>query len=103
MVQRVLLFVLPFASHNTHTQLSLSLSRTYCTMQDKVDTLVLPGDVIGRLSDAGDVVRLGLGLFQDNELVVASKAGMLRFRAPNKFWIESSQRRVRTYHASSQA
>lgn len=38
-------------------------------------------------------VKLGSGLRQDGDAISAMKAGVLRFSKPNKYWVESSQRR----------
>ena len=57
----------------------------------KVDQFVVPGDIVGRiLTD----VKLGPGLLQDNSNLIATKAGVVQHRPPNKYWIENSQKRV---------
>ena len=58
----------------------------------KVGETVLPGDVVGRV---GPNVKIGPGLMQEKSSIVATKLGQLRFRQPDKYWVETSQRRVR--------
>ena len=50
------------------------------------------------------VAKLGAGLIQSGEDILAVKAGVLQFLKPNKLWIESRQRRVPSHsnaHARS--
>ncbi|KAK4753012.1 hypothetical protein SAY87_021810 [Trapa incisa] len=59
-----------------------------------VDQLVVPGDVILDVSALTNrTIKLGGGLRQDADLITVTKAGRLRFSKPNKYWVESSQRR----------
>ncbi|CAI0398647.1 unnamed protein product [Linum tenue] len=59
-----------------------------------VDQLVVPGDVILDLSTmAEQTIKLGGGLRQDCDAISVIKAGILRFSKPNKYWVESSQKR----------
>ncbi|CAM8995231.1 unnamed protein product [Rhodiola kirilowii] len=59
-----------------------------------VDQLVVPGDVVLDLTTmANATIKLGGGLRQDCDTVTAMKAGKLRFAKPNKYWVESSQKR----------
>lgn len=59
-----------------------------------VDQLVVPGDVVLDLSTmANQTIKLGGGLRQDADAIVVMKAGKLRFSKPNKYWVESSQKR----------
>ncbi|CAN1151193.1 Putative exosome complex component rrp40 [Linum perenne] len=59
-----------------------------------VDQLVVPGDVILDLSNmAEQTIKLGGGLRQDCDAISVIKAGVLRFSKPNKYWVESSQKR----------
>lgn len=44
--------------------------------------------------DGLPVIRVGSGLVQVGEEVVAVRAGRLHYGRPNKFWIEHVQRRV---------
>jgi exosome complex component RRP40 len=65
-------------------------------MDAKTNVPVVPGDVIGRLTATQTTtIRLGQGLIQDGDTIIATKAGILRFRAPDKYYIEASQKRVR--------
>ncbi|KAJ0680544.1 putative exosome complex RNA-binding protein 1/RRP40/RRP4 [Helianthus annuus] len=60
-----------------------------------VDQLVVPGDVILDLSNmANQTLKLGGGLRQDGDSICVMKAGKLRFMKPNKYWVESSQKRM---------
>ncbi|KAL1805666.1 hypothetical protein ACET3Z_028734 [Daucus carota] len=59
-----------------------------------VDKLVVPGDVVLDLTSmSNQTIKLGGGLRQDCDSITAMKAGMLRFSKPNKYWVESSQKR----------
>lgn len=64
-----------------------------------VDQVVLPGDRIGSVV-AGKKIGLGQGLMQDDDAIVATKAGILRCKA-EKYWIENTQRRVRKDHMNA--
>ncbi|XP_038719185.1 putative exosome complex component rrp40 isoform X3 [Tripterygium wilfordii] len=58
-----------------------------------VDQLV-PGDVVLDLSSmVNQTIKLGGGLYQDNDVIFVIKAGKLRFSKPNKYWVESSHKR----------
>ncbi len=54
--------------------------------------VVLPGDVICKVTTD---MRLGSGLTQLKDDVVATRAGLLRDKDGNKLWIDSPQVRVR--------
>jgi len=56
----------------------------------KVNEFVLPGDTIGRITTQSKF-RLGSGLIQNKSDIVATKAGYLRFKNPNIYWIENNQ------------
>ncbi|KAK4605368.1 hypothetical protein RGQ29_013437 [Quercus rubra] len=59
-----------------------------------VDQSVVPGDVVLDLSNmTNQTLKLGGGLRQDCDAVSVMKAGKLRFSKPNKYWVESSQKR----------
>ncbi|KAK1422347.1 hypothetical protein QVD17_25397 [Tagetes erecta] len=59
-----------------------------------IDQLVVPGDVILDLSNlTNQTLKLGGGLRQDGDSICVMKAGKLRFMKPNKYWVESSQKR----------
>lgn len=59
-----------------------------------VDQLVYPGDVVLDLSSmTNQTIKLGGGLRQDGDVISVMKAGRLRFSKPNKYWVESSQKR----------
>lgn len=47
-----------------------------------------------RGDDQLPVIKLGVGLIQSGERIVAVKPGLLHFTKPNRFWIEGRQRRV---------
>lgn len=83
-------------------------------MASAVLGVVLPGTTITELvetsltgcqQDAGQralqaedtalpVVKLGTGLIQAGDDILAVKPGILHFVRPNKFWLEGRQRRV---------
>ncbi|KZV56559.1 protein binding protein [Dorcoceras hygrometricum] len=59
-----------------------------------VDQQVFPGDVVLDLSNlTNQTIKLGGGLRQDGDVISVMKAGILRFTKPNKYWIESSNKR----------
>ncbi|KAJ6765261.1 EXOSOME COMPLEX COMPONENT RRP40 [Salix koriyanagi] len=59
-----------------------------------VDNLVVPGDVVVDLSSmTNQTIKLGGGLRQDCDAISVMKAGKLRFTKPNKYWVETSQKR----------
>uniref|UniRef100_A0A6N2MV86 Exosome complex exonuclease Rrp40 N-terminal domain-containing protein n=1 Tax=Salix viminalis TaxID=40686 RepID=A0A6N2MV86_SALVM len=59
-----------------------------------VDNLVVPGDVVVDLSSmTNQTIKLGGGLRQDCDAISVMKAGKLRFSKPNKYWVETSQKR----------
>eukprot|EP01112_Ceratiomyxa_fruticulosa_P013283 TRINITY_DN3728_c0_g2_i2.p1 TRINITY_DN3728_c0_g2~~TRINITY_DN3728_c0_g2_i2.p1 ORF type:complete len:233 (-),score=39.83 TRINITY_DN3728_c0_g2_i2:33-731(-) len=61
-------------------------------MNSKVDSFIIPGDVIGNISDLN--IRIGPGLIQNKEAIIATKPGVLRYSETHKFyWIENNQKR----------
>ncbi|KAK6249481.1 K Homology domain [Theobroma cacao] len=59
-----------------------------------IDSTVVPGDVVLDLSSmTNQTIKLGGGLRQDCDAISVMKAGTLRFSKPNKYWVESSQKR----------
>ncbi|KAG8638816.1 putative exosome complex component rrp40 isoform X1 [Manihot esculenta] len=59
-----------------------------------VDQIVVPGDVVIDLSTmTNQTIKLGGGLRQESDAISVMKAGKLRFSKPNKYWVESSQKR----------
>ncbi|KAH8263741.1 hypothetical protein KR044_013194 [Drosophila immigrans] len=58
-------------------------------------SIVMPGDRVTAVEDVakGKRIILGPGLRRVNDTVVASKAGPLRHREPNTFWVDNYQRR----------
>ena len=65
-------------------------------MAAHVDRIVLPGDKISNLKDSetSKKVILGPGLRTEAEDVYACKPGVLKFREPNVYWIDTHQKRV---------
>ena len=59
----------------------------------KVGQTVIPGDVIGRVNNN---IKIGPGLIQDRNDIVVTKMGQLCHRQPDKYWVDTPQRRVRT-------
>ncbi|XVE78292.1 hypothetical protein DITRI_Ditri13aG0133100 [Diplodiscus trichospermus] len=59
-----------------------------------IDSTVVPGDVVLDLSSmTNQTIKLGGGLRQGCDSISATKAGTFRFLKPNKYWVESSQKR----------
>lgn len=65
-------------------------------MVDHVDKVYLPGETICDLkeSEKTSKVLVGPGLRQDEDSVVVTKSGILRFKEPNFYWIDSHIKRV---------
>ncbi|KAJ8620262.1 hypothetical protein MRB53_028791 [Persea americana] len=56
------------------------------------------GDVILDLSSmTNQTLKLGPGLRQNGDAISVMKAGRLRFSKPNKYWVESSEKRLKSY------
>ncbi|KAF0923485.1 hypothetical protein E2562_006373 [Oryza meyeriana var. granulata] len=54
----------------------------------------VPGDVVLDLGEmTNQTIKLGAGLRQDCDTIQATSAGRLRLSKPNKYWVESSQKR----------
>ncbi|XP_059443193.1 uncharacterized protein LOC132175317 [Corylus avellana] len=67
-----------------------------------LDQLVVPGDVVLDLSNlTNQTIKLGGGLRQDCDSIVVVKAGKLRFTKPNKYWVESSNKRYEPHAGDS--
>ncbi|EFC38600.1 predicted protein [Naegleria gruberi] len=67
---------------------------------EKVNHAVLPGDVIGSLDEKlastlqqSSIVKIGHGLLQLESNIIATKAGLLRFIPPNRYFVENNQHR----------
>lgn len=61
---------------------------------DIVGHLVIPGDIVLDLSTmTNQTIKLGGGLRQDGDAISVTKAGRFKFSKPNKYWVESSQKR----------
>lgn len=80
------------------TCLLLSIDRACLLgMEKKVDStsIVMPGDVVGVLKPGVVTqVKLGPGLRQDHEEIVATKTGKLIDKGHNKFFVDSHTKRV---------
>lgn len=74
-----------------HSQHGHTQEETDIALQDKVDTIVLPGDLVGRITDLK--IRLGSGLIQHQDYIVATKAGYLRNPTTKYYWVENLQKR----------
>ena len=56
--------------------------------------VVMPGDdLTDMILPITSKIRIGQGISQTSSGVHATKSGILRFKAPNRFWVENSQRR----------
>ena len=91
------LYLLTFANNSCIVFLSCS-AKMSASMLEKVNQVVIPGDVIGSLAGSSSGIRLGQGLIQNQENIVATKAGVLRHKPPDRFWVESNHKRVRIYY-----
>ncbi|KAJ1688257.1 hypothetical protein LUZ63_019647 [Rhynchospora breviuscula] len=64
------------------------------TPTNLVDKVVVPGDVVLDLTKMeNQTIKLGSGLCQDCDYISVMQAGKLRLSKPNKYWVESSQKR----------
>lgn len=57
-----------------------------------LDRTVIPGDIIVDLPSVANL-KVGSGLHQDCFELLATKVGNLRYKKPNKYWLESSHKR----------
>lgn len=71
------------------------LRRQETTMDSRFKAfVVLPGDnVTATTTRITKNIRLGPGLAQRGEGIIATRAGMLRYRPPCSYWVESNGRR----------
>ncbi|CAN0238754.1 unnamed protein product, partial [Discosporangium mesarthrocarpum] len=59
-----------------------------------VPSVTLPGDDVTEIVTRTTTnLRLGAGLIQRGDNVLATRAGMLRYRPPCTYWVESNGRR----------
>ncbi|XP_054886384.1 uncharacterized protein LOC129360295 [Poeciliopsis prolifica] len=74
----------------------------FSVLKERVGEILLPGDEFCcgpqdtlPLTDSGKAGRLvaGPGLRRSGDRLLVSRSGVLRHKEPNKFWIESQQRR----------
>jgi hypothetical protein len=57
---------------------------------------VLPGDDVSlHVTNITQKLRLGSGLVASSNRVLSTNAGILRYRPPNRFWLEFNNKRVR--------
>ena len=65
-------------------------------MVDHVGKVVLPGDTLNnfKASEKTSKVILGPGLYQECDTISVNKPGILKFKSPNVYWIDSLQKRV---------
>ncbi|XP_007577931.1 exosome complex component RRP40 [Poecilia formosa] len=83
-------------------QATRSSVRMFSVLKERVGEILLPGDEFCcgpqdtlPLTDSGKSERLvaGPGLRRSGDRLLVSRSGVLRHKEPNKFWIESQQRR----------
>jgi len=64
-------------------------------MAPKLGTLMFPGESIDDLkTDKNGKTILGPGLRRTYAAIHIIKAGILQFKEPNEYWIESPEKRV---------
>ncbi|XP_062600717.1 exosome complex component RRP40-like [Saccostrea cucullata] len=65
------------------------------SMADNVGKVVVPGEILTDLhgADLPSKVVLGPGIRQDSDSVIISKPGVLKFKEPNIYWVDSFQKR----------
>ena len=64
-----------------------------------MDTVVIPGDKIHnmKVSEKTDKSVIGPGLIQRESETFVIKPGILRFREPNVYWVDTICKRVSHY------
>ncbi|KAK3091319.1 hypothetical protein FSP39_018890 [Pinctada imbricata] len=64
-------------------------------MVDHVNELVLPGEILTKFNESEKTQKalLGPGLRQEDGDIIVSKPGILKFREPNVYWVDSFQKR----------
>ena len=64
----------------------------------RVGDIVFPGDNIEDLKPSEKTGKslVGPGLLEESSKVTVSKPGILKFKEPNVYWVESVQKRVST-------
>lgn len=62
---------------------------------DKVNTFVFPGDIISDVAPIKHTIMVGPGVrpFENHKHLQITKAGTLRFKAPNIYWVDGKQTR----------
>ncbi|KAK8759812.1 hypothetical protein V5799_028921 [Amblyomma americanum] len=58
-----------------------------------VNKLVLPGDVVDATATDERKCIVGPGLRKEGDRIVATRAGILKHRRPNTYWVEGHQKR----------
>ena len=72
-----------------------------------VNSVVMPGDVIGNVADleasleGKSKIKFGPGLREENGVILAYKAGVLRHRKPATYLIDCNQRRVSSKYSNN--
>ena len=72
-----------------------------------VNRVVMPGDVIGDVADLEATleekskIKFGPGLREENGVILAYKAGVLRHRKPATYLVDCNQRRVSSFRRQS--
>eukprot|EP01104_Vermistella_antarctica_P018104 TRINITY_DN6601_c0_g1_i1.p1 TRINITY_DN6601_c0_g1~~TRINITY_DN6601_c0_g1_i1.p1 ORF type:complete len:252 (+),score=64.14 TRINITY_DN6601_c0_g1_i1:67-756(+) len=59
---------------------------------ERKNTPVLPGECVGVVDD-GAIVKIGVGLMQEGNNITSTKAGVLRWKKPNTYWVETNQKK----------
>ena len=60
---------------------------------DRINGVVLPGDVLGVVTD-NVKLRFGPGIRREGDQILATKSGLFRHRSPVTYWIDNNQKRV---------
>uniref|UniRef100_A0A6B2LGZ2 Ribosomal RNA-processing protein 40 n=1 Tax=Arcella intermedia TaxID=1963864 RepID=A0A6B2LGZ2_9EUKA len=60
-------------------------------LNQKLNCVVTPGEAIGEVTEG--TVKLANGLMQNQSTIYATKAGILRIKSPDIYFVENSQRR----------
>ncbi len=90
--------------HRALSRCFSAMDSIHACFKEKVDEVLLPGDVFSfRLPESVDgsikteKIICGPGLRRNGEEVRVCKSGILRHKQPHMYWIDSQQRRVRSW------
>ena len=83
---------LPF----TQPEATKNALKTIILNMDKIGDIVFPGEVLDDLkqSEKSGKSIIGPGLIYHSSIITVSKPGILKFKEPNVYWVDSVEKRV---------